>query len=374
MLTMVHMLLSAICASFHVERRVWIKQRSSHFWQYIVKRTFSASDWHENFRMSKETFDYLCEKLRLQIEKKDTPRRPAIPVEQRLAICLWCLASSVEYRTVAHLFGVSKASVCLILRDVSKAIVKVLMHQYVQLPKNEDQLCEIVTGFRRCWGFPCCGGAIDGSHIPVSVPSEVRIDYYNRKGWYSILLQAVVDHKYCFTDIYIGWPGSVHDARVFANSELYQNGRNGTLFPQSNLQLDGNDVPVVILGDAAYPLMSWLLKPFPHGALNRQQQRFNYRLSRARMVTENAFGRLKGRWRCLLKKLEVYINNAPVVVAACCILHNICEIHGDEFDHRWLEEAQAAELSQPDNNHVEDHDDANHTRDLFVAYMNTHPL
>ena len=93
-------------------------------------------------------FDYLCEKLRLEIEKKDTPRHPAIPVEQRVAINPWCLASSIEYRTVAHLLGVSRASVCLLLRDVCRAIVKLLMSQYVQLPKNEDHLSEIVEGFK----------------------------------------------------------------------------------------------------------------------------------------------------------------------------------------------------------------------------------
>ena len=256
------------------------------FWQFIVKRTFSAGDWYENFRMSKEMFDYLCEKLRLEIEKKVLQ-----DVQQFLlsSVCLWCLASSVEYRTVAHVFGVSRASVCLILRDVCKAILKLLMPRYVQLPKNKDQLSDIVTGFKKSWGFPLCGGAVDGSHIVVSVPSELYADYCYRKEWHSVVLQALVDHKYCFSDIYTGWLGSVHDAFVFTNSELYQKGRNGILFPRSDLHIDGNDVPVVILGDAAYLLMSWLLKPFPHEALSGQQQRFNYRLSRARMVTENAF-------------------------------------------------------------------------------------
>ena len=138
------------------------------------------------------------------------------------------------------------------------------------------------------WGYPC-GGTIDGSHIPVSVPSELHIDYYNRKGWYSVVLQGLVDHKYCFTDIYVGWPGSVHDARVFANSDLYHKGQRGTLFPKSSLWLErDNNIPVVVLGDSAYPLMKWILKPFPHGATTRDQQRFKYRLSQARMVTENA--------------------------------------------------------------------------------------
>ena len=87
-------------------------------------------------------------------------------------------------------------------------------------------------------------------------------------------------------------------------------------FPKSSLQLErDNNIPVVVLGDSAYPLMRWLLKPFPHGATSQDQQRFNYHLSQAGMVTENAFARLKGRWRCLMKRLDVELHKVPTVVA-----------------------------------------------------------
>ena len=163
-LAMTFLLLNAVCASLHFERRVWMKLRSSHFWEFIVKRSFNERDWYENFRMRKQTFDYLCSKLRPAIEKRNTVLRAAICVEQRVAVCLWCLASSVEYRTVAHLFGISVASVCLIVRNVCKAIVKVLMPKYIRLPKTEDELVNIVAGFQNTWRFPNCMDALDGSH------------------------------------------------------------------------------------------------------------------------------------------------------------------------------------------------------------------
>ena len=51
-----------------------------------------------------------------------------------------------------------------------------------------------------------------------------------------MLMQAVVDSNYCFTDIYIEWPGSIHDARVFSNSAIFQQGQSGTLFPNQFVQ------------------------------------------------------------------------------------------------------------------------------------------
>jgi len=68
------------------------------------------------------------------------------------------------------------------------------------------------------------------------------------------------------------------------------------------------------------------------GHLSSQQRNFNYRLSSARVVVEHAYGRLKGRWRCLLKRLDVNVSDVPELVAACCVLQNVCEIHGEYFD------------------------------------------
>ena len=82
----------------------------------------------------------------------------------------------------------------------------------------------------------CWGNRWNGTYIPIITPDTNAKDYYNRKGFYSMLMQAVVDSNYCFTDIYIGWPGSIHDARVFSNSAIFQQGQSGTLFPDQFVQ------------------------------------------------------------------------------------------------------------------------------------------
>jgi len=52
-------------------------------------------------------------------------------------------------------------------------------------------------------------------------------------------------------------------------------------------------------------------------------------------VVENAFGRLKGRWRCLLKRIDHHTENVPYIVATCVTPHNLCELFGDRFQGSW---------------------------------------
>ena len=84
----------------------------------------------------------------------------------------------------------------------------------------------------------------------------------------------------------VGWPGRVHGARVFGNSELYYKGETNHLFPQKTKKLVSPckeiAMPKVLFGDAAYPLKTWLLKPYTiYTYLIAAQRVFNYWLSRA---------------------------------------------------------------------------------------------
>ena len=136
------------------------------------------------------------------------------------------------------------------------------MSTYIQFPTGE-MLSDVVEGFYQSFNFPQCAGAIDGSHIPVTPLALNHTDYYNRKGWYSVVLQAVVDHRYLFRDINIGWPGSVHDARVLVNSSLFEKAENELLLIGQEREIEGCTIPVFLIGGSAYPLLKWLLKPFP---------------------------------------------------------------------------------------------------------------
>jgi len=269
--------------------------------------------------------------------RKDTTMRRAILPKHRLALTLYYLASTAEYRTVANLFGVSTAFVCLCIRDVCEAIRKRLM-KIINFPHG-DNLVKVIREYEE-WGFPMFAGAIDGTHIPIIAPKEGHIDYVNRKRYHSIIMQAVVDSNYLFRDIVVGWPGSVHDARVLANSDFFKKANNNLLFSRiDHKEICDQEIPPLILGDPAYPISSWLMKPYPEKSNTPKiEQVFNYHLSRTRMTVENTFGRWKGRFRRFTKRVDMEVCNVITIVVASCILHNICEAQKNEFLPEWEED------------------------------------
>lgn len=124
--------------------------------------------------------------------------------------------------------------------------------------------------------------------------------------------------KLCFT-------GSNSDGGVWANSNLGQSLESGTVDVPSPKLLPGTTtlLPCTLVGDEAFPLKSYLMRPYPRKSLTSDSQRiFNYRLSRARRVIENAFGILVSRWRILRKSIQCKEENAHKIVLALVVLHN----------------------------------------------------
>jgi hypothetical protein len=176
------------------ERKVWswFKANQS-FWDNSYPR-WTDRMWVEHLRMKRQTFIYICNELAAQLRKKCTPFREAIPVTKRVAIALWRLATGHDYRSIGQLFGVGRSMCCKITHDVCKAIVNVLLPEFIKIASTE-QLVEIKDCFRIMSGLRQCVGAIDGTHIPIIAPKEHQVDYFNRKHFHSIVLQAVVDHN-----------------------------------------------------------------------------------------------------------------------------------------------------------------------------------
>jgi hypothetical protein len=108
----------------------------------------------------------------------------------------------------------------------------------------------------------------------------------------------------------------VHDARVYANSDFFLNKAK---------YIEEDDY---VLGDSAYPISPFLITPFKN-PFNHRQCQFNFIYSKHRVVVENAFGRLKARFKAL-KELSVKDVKTAIKLADCAILlHNFLETCGE---------------------------------------------
>lgn len=196
----------------------------------LAYQTFSESEWLKKFCISRNTFQFHVDELQDDLVRQDTVMRKAIEVKKKVALFFYFLASMDGYRSLANLFGVSRGFICIWIREVAIAILRKLRSKYLIIVKG-DELRRIIDSFREKWGFPMCAGTIDWTHIPIATPLGNHAAYVNRKSFHSIVMEALVNDRYLFRDIVVGWPGSVHDARIFSNSELYTLGCSGQLFP-----------------------------------------------------------------------------------------------------------------------------------------------
>ena len=122
---------------------------------------------------------------------------------------------------------------------------------------------------------------------------------------------------------------------MFSNSRLNQLLKNGVI-PPCKIRICHEDIPILIIGDPAYPLMPYLMKENAGGGTNRQEQYFGLRLCSARNVIECAFGRLKARFGCLRHAMDINLHDLPFVIYACFVLHNYCELHNESINEKTV--------------------------------------
>lgn len=181
------------------------------------------------------------------------------------------------------------------------------------MPNTTRKWNEIQKGFESKWNFPRCCGALDGKHIRIKRPPNSTSLFYNYKGTYSIVLFAMVDADYCFTYIDVGQDGRANDSTVFKNSTL-------KIALEQNLLNWPNEG--LCVADDAFCLTPYCLKPFSHRGLDVAERVFNYRLSRARRVAENAFGILASRFRVFNTPIPLNVDTTETLVKSACAIHN----------------------------------------------------
>ena len=172
--------------------------------------------------------------------------------------------------------------------------------------------------------FPDCMGAIDGKHFGIVKPQNSGSLFYHYKGYCSVQMLALVDVNYRFTYVYVGAEGWLGDGGQWQSSKLKAPIDKNKLHLPPPSVLPGMDIqlPYAIVGDDAFALDEHMLKPFNRQKMDRKQQIYNYRLSRARRCSENTFGILASRFRLFLNHIRAYPENAAIFILAGVCLHN----------------------------------------------------
>lgn len=374
------MMAGGLHSSIRLRTRPWSTIPSTDWWERVVMTEFQPSDWLDKFRMSKETFFHLCDKLRPRLARQNTSFRQALPVEKRVAVALWRLASNVEYRIISSLFGVGKSTVCKCVRDLCHSIVALLSQEYMRCP-TEQELEESAQLFLSHTGFPHCVAAVGTLHTAILTPSHNASDYANSANWLSVITQVAVSGHGQFWDVCASFPGGTDPAEILQNSSLWATAEEGGFSPTQPHTFMGTPLRYMLVGQPCYPLQSWLLTAFTDRKRSRSrasilspaQHRFNLHLERALGVCEGALLRLRARWQCLSKRNDCGLDVVPTMVLACCVLHNICEEHRDTFRPEWEEEV-GEENPQPRPQHHKlrpftEHGGAEETRRLFCDFF-----
>ncbi|XP_050505707.1 putative nuclease HARBI1 [Diabrotica virgifera virgifera] len=271
---------------------------------------YSQEEFFEHFRLSRGTVDGLVERFEAsQYYNSQEGQHATISALHQVLIYLWYIGhQTCSFRDVGDRFNITISSVHRIIHRMTYFLSN-LSPDVIKWPNQNEKT--ISEQHFRANGFPDVIGAIDGSHIKIDKPENDPESYINRKGFYSIQMQLVCDHRRKITDIFIGYPGSVHDSRVFRNSPLHTNleERCGRYF---------------LLGDSGYPLQANLLTPYKdRGNLTRRQRNYNLKLAKNRYVVEHCFGILKQKFR---QMYHVKLRNIRLIcnmIRAACVLHNI---------------------------------------------------
>ena len=152
------------------------------------------------------------------LSKKDTKFRPCIPIGVNILIILHQLGFGDSLHTLANLYDISRPSTSIIIKNTCKGIKKVLGPLVFQRP-TLGKMKQITAEFESLHETSYILGAINNSRIPIIAPNIESASYYCRNGFYSILLQGIVNCQCKFWDYDFNWAGNIHDRSLFQKLE-----------------------------------------------------------------------------------------------------------------------------------------------------------
>lgn len=312
-------------------RKFWVRQifaerKQKGEYHLLIKemRLVDNELFFRQFRMNPTKFEELLSYVAPEIIKSSVKREPISPSE-RLCATLRYLVTGDAQSTISASYRISKTSISRIIKETTDAIWNVLLLKgFLKVPCDEKEWMEIAAQFEEKWNFPNCLGAIDGKHVVMQAPARSGSYFFNYKKMHSIVLMAVVNSNYQFVLVDIGDSGRQSDGGVFSASNLGHAMEEELLNIPKPRRLKGTTkcFPFVFIGDDAFPLKEYLIKPYARASIQQKEQVANYRISRARRQVENVFGICASRFRIFRRPIIAAVDTVTSVTKAVVALHN----------------------------------------------------
>lgn len=273
-------------------------------------------------RLDQRTFQLLLEQL---VNQYNLREQEGISAAQKLMIFMAIVGGGQSMRYIGWKFQHSTDTVSHAFHEVLDILCR-LHKDIVKLPPNRCP--NRIESDNKMWPFfTDCIGALDGSHIPISVPEAEHGAWRNRKGWISQNVLAACDFDMNFVYILPGWEGSAHDGRVlsFAKDCGFDTPPGRYYLADAGYAADD---PLVLV---PYQKVRYHLKEQARSAQRpkNKQELFNLRHAQLRNIIERTFGVLKARFLIFDKGRRGYSRKTQIkIVWACTALHNFMNQHG----------------------------------------------
>jgi hypothetical protein len=296
---------------------------------------FEDKKWRQHIGMTFKFFNKLLRKLKQDPELR-CRRADMTPLKKQLVVVLHIMRSGCSAASIETQAGVGQSTICGWKQKICRALGRLKRFAGIYLPQTVDELEPLasVNGHYKRSQMPNCVGAVDGTHVPYATEN---LAYHNCKKFHSLNMQAIVDPNGMFRDLFdqCPIPGSWSDKRVYDWSDARHWVKN--ISKMSVKMISGMPVGLYIAADGGYGQLPRPGLQVPYvPADTTWKKRYNFHHSSARMIVEQAFGALKGRWRILLVT-HIHKFNPDAIVdlfVACAVLHNLLLIDGDHVARR----------------------------------------
>ncbi|XP_019165650.1 PREDICTED: putative nuclease HARBI1 [Ipomoea nil] len=295
------------------------------------------------FNMNSSTFEWLCGLLEPLLECRDPVDSPLnLDAETRLGIGLFRLASGADFREISNQFRVSVSASKFCVKQLCRVLCTNFRF-WVGFP-SPNELQSVSTQFETLTGMPNCCGVIQCARFKIRRNNEED----------TIAAQIVVDSSSRILSIIAGFRGQKGDSQILKSSTLYKDIENGGLLNSQPMYINGVAVPQYFAGEGSYPLLPWLMLPFPCSVPGSNEGNFNNAHRITLLSAIKAIASLRN-WGVLNSSIEAEDKIAVAYIGACSILHNMLLMREDfsafidEHSLQYCQTSQFPEESSPQN-------------------------